>query len=479
MATLVLPDVPRKKMDAATLAALLSSAFKEVLIAARKLNPPLEPFSVWRTTAGGSHDEVLQRPSVLKTILEAVIGSMAAPACRALIDYVWQHGGQPLEVTRDNGQPPGRDAWEPMCVNVLLAFPLSRLLEDASVRALHATGQWNDWAVSDSAIELTARWTAEGEINDGAWIRATVPLLNVTLLPGVQEIELEPGIWLRDWTSADSAAYVHTAKQRLESSEAPRMMFGTMSQVEFALPMIDPRPGGRLDHSGFQRGAQDLLSRVMVRVKWALMVAAPAQDVPIEMPPSIESFGSMMGFFPIRRQAALHRWGGMHIDADAAVRAKQLLAALAAAERRFSDLESALWLLDRSILAELSRDVLLDAAIGLERILVPESGENTRRFKQYGAALMGDSALVGVLGKIYQERSTVAHHGIPSNKDKIDMYAPLARRYLAKCIERVTAWVAAGYLGGGSSKLNKAIEDYLVDKMCAAPVPPNSQEKKS
>jgi hypothetical protein len=152
------------------------------------------------------------------------------------------------------------------------------------------------------------------------------------------------------------------------------------------------------------------------------------------------------------------------------VRLRRHLQQLTVALRHYPDLVDVLWLYDRAMLSNSSRDLLLEAAIGLERLLVQGSGENARRFRQYGAAIIYDANPPEVernLKRIYNLRSKAAHEGGRHAKAFEDL-GILARSYLGRAIEGVTRLVAASSIAPSGRSINEAIEQYLISVMRTA-----------
>src|SRR5207237_791197 len=123
-----------------------------------------------------------------------------------------------------------------------------------------------------------------------------------------------------------------------------------------------------------------------------------------------------------------------------------------------------LWHFGRSCVASLERDVLLEAVIGLDALLVPGSGESTYRFSLHGAVLIGAGTGRGTqvkaeLQDLYNARSGAAH----GDRRGANSKARRARQVLAQAIERTAALILDGKLDM-SKKLPHAIQQYVIER---------------
>jgi len=136
---------------------------------------------------------------------------------------------------------------------------------------------------------------------------------------------------------------------------------------------------------------------------------------------------------------------GYELDENLIDRARCLVAKAMSLRPRSKCLDQAFFYWGRSALGELDRDRLLEAVIGLERLLVPGPGESTYRFGLHGAALLtrfGDSpkACNEELRSIYRKRSELAH----GNPGERLIEAQRARRHLGDAILAIMDLIEAG-----------------------------------
>lgn len=133
------------------------------------------------------------------------------------------------------------------------------------------------------------------------------------------------------------------------------------------------------------------------------------------------------------------------------------------------DLKAILWFFGRSHLASAARDSLLDAAIGLESLLIPDPGESTYKFRLHGAALLSaviQGDLDDDLKGIYDLRSRAAH-GTARDRD-FERLAPRSRQMLAQAIAAAIQLFEGGELApdANGGDIAKAIKGLVKKRAC-------------
>jgi hypothetical protein len=159
------------------------------------------------------------------------------------------------------------------------------------------------------------------------------------------------------------------------------------------------------------------------------------------------------------RSGAVYR-----LDSDQVRRASGLLSKAIRLRPASRDLQQAFFYWGRSAVAELDRDQLLDAVIGLEDLLVPHSGDSRYRFKLHGTALLARfcssvEECSAELNKLYDARSSAAH----GNPGEGVVEAPKARRLLGNAIEALIELGETGVLNLASKvKVASQIEKLIL-----------------
>lgn len=295
----------------------------------------------------------------------------------------------------------------------------------------------------------------------------TVPLLQLVLVDE-KDFELEPGITLRVWTEWEKCLYQHR-NHRYYPLDDPFGPLRSQCYLE-----IVTNSHSIFKHGHNRKALEELIDSALARVKWAIMqVTTPAQLI-LELIATTEIQQELFGFLPIRRQGIgvqYKRDNSAMLDTNACQSAAKLLAMLKCALEKFPDIIDVMWLFDRATLAESPRNILLESVIGLERLLVTGSGESSRRFRTYGAALIANGDFTETskkLNEIYSLRSKAAH-GSTEHPKQFEELSIAAVKYLADAIKNVVRLVVASKINSNRKEnINKAIEKYITSIMCEA-----------
>ena len=464
MGTRELPDTKVKPMDENHLAELIREAMVAFNDFIRIRTLPAETVNVSRPDASGHlyRSESFTRPSFRHAHFDYQADHMDIPAAKALMDYLWNHGGHRMTLGRDDDTDPDRSSWAIYAFYIIVPVSLNSLWEEHSIRSLFTTGSWTPFEVPMEAITQLAKDIASIEVGNSAKIKITIPLLNLTLADQ-KSVELEPGVTLHHWTQEDKAVYTHRNSHIYASFDliAPSM---SKCYLEIIADRLQDFEQGR--NAAI---LEKYVGSIVGRVKWAVMLATDIMQLICELPATTETQLSMTGFFPVHRQVMQFPTGAYTIlDESGCQSAAKLLGMLTSAVKVYPDLLDVVWMFDRATLAVLPRDVLLESAIGLERLLVHGNGENTRRFKVYGAALIGGAPIETAkrLAEIYSLRSSAAH-GSDEKPEKFEKLSATARADLAMALANVVRLVVSSKIipGGKENNINKSIERYLTSLM--------------
>ncbi|MHB8580507.1 MAG: hypothetical protein ACYDA4_11700 [Ignavibacteriaceae bacterium] len=451
-------------MDEDKLALLVWKAMTEFgdLIRAQPIQ--IETISVYRPGPSGASHQSLSRPKLNDAVSSYQAERMKLPEAKKLMDYLWEHGAHPMTITRDD-RDPDQEGWASLTFHQIVAQPLWRLWHEYSVRSLSSTGVWDPWEVPERALELTAREIASIEVGKGTSVIVTVPLLQLEI-DNIAEYEVEPGITLCTWTQEDRAVYLDRNGHYYPFDD----FFGPYNSSCYVKIVANYKEVFRNDENQFRKleqALEDFVGTIMARVKWAIMQATTPTQLICELPATVEVRHNTWAPYPIRRQGIRRRLNGLiKLDVAGCQSVAKLLSMFGSASKEFPDLRDVIWMFDRATLAALPRDILLEATIGLERLLVDGSGDIRRRFRTYGAALIADNDPTITsknLNNIYDLRSKAAHGG-DENPLRFESLSVAASTYLAGAIANVVRLVSALKIQPLTEKerINKAIERYLM-----------------
>jgi hypothetical protein len=440
----VLPDSPELPLDESHLKALIQDAIRAAIRDLRGTDVTGGRFPVTRLTEGEWVDQELPAPSYRKKAIWYRISEVwKSKEADDLTNYLWSRGALKKTLWIDDDKwdaDKSKESWQRFVWGDLVHAPLLTFLPLAAEEDLVKTGEYQPWRLSEKTIEDAAADLADEVCNRRRTIMATCPAVGLEL-SGASEVEAEPGVILQPWP--------------FESDE--RRIFFTHYGNEYLRNDISTWTGHaaiklrrRVEGLSLEHAAESVGSS-LDSLKWALMIAAKT-DRPFEEGPVIVRGLSGWRGLTLRRGDTLlvgHRsMSSVKVTPDVALRLPNLLRDLSMARPASGEIGSALWLLGRACNAFLPRDALLDAAIGLEMLLVPNPGEATYRFTLHGLALIEDERadqLESDLREIYSKRGKAAH-GDPTEAGAFDRIAPRARLLLAKTINSVVRLMNSGEL---------------------------------
>jgi hypothetical protein len=280
-------------------------------------------------------------------------------------------------------------------------------------------------------------------------VRAVCPVLRRVVSDGFS-LSLSPGITLRAWSVEEECLFSNRFSGEYHPED--RAVNSGDAVLEIVLPH-----GGRED----DEIAQAITSAVDL-AKWALMAAESRDEWFIEGAIVVRSPSGWRGA-TIRREDTLRPVGYFMggLGDEPAARAAALFQRASRLFETVPSLRNVVWFLGRALLANTARDSLLEAAIGLESLLVDGSGEVSYRFRLHGASvlssLMKEDAFAD-LAEIYRLRSGAAH-GDDRDRTEVQRLAPRCRYLLAQALVAVLDLVDSGELRplANERKLSPAI----------------------
>lgn len=173
-------------------------------------------------------------------------------------------------------------------------------------------------------------------------------------------------------------------------------------------------------------------------------------------------------------------WPNIKLTQNESEQLIEIIKLLEQQRKQKQDIKQAIWHFGRACIAPLSRDVLLESVIGLERLLVPGGGDSRYRFALHGAAILfekdesdqdlldkdnSDQKLFDRLKKLYDSRGPLAHGGTPSRK--LDPDAQDARKFLATAIFRLCLLAQRGLLPSSTEDgVAKSVQDMILKSTC-------------
>lgn len=470
MASITYPGMPLLPLDQARLQELISNALNAAIRELKGIDVQGRRLEIFRPTNNGFTTYDLPAPDYRsKAVWDHIPLVCAVRESRELTDYLWSHGACEKTLTRDDAAVPPREAWERFVWGDLLHMPLEEILVRSAAESLVNDGAFTPWRVDEELVHEVSADIADTLCTGGRLIYAWCPLMWFQLEAAAADLELEPGVRIYRRQPARQCLFLTRYGREYIHDDYSHLMGDAMLEIKRRIGDASPNE------------VATSIADTLDRVKWALMIAVKSTE-PIEEAPVVMRGPTGWRVRTLRR--------GQGFIGDSNERGKQytkaigeesasLLRLLERVQQKTGEIRSALWLFGRSCTASLARDVLLDAAVGLEMLLVPSAGDTGYRFTVHGLAIIEDEepkTLEADLKKIYNLRSKAAH-GTPreSEKDFVSM-APRARVLLAKAIRASARLIDSGELNIDPTKgdIGKAVEQLVKHRVVARATLPSS-----
>lgn len=422
----------------------------------------------------GNQFKKFTRPNLNAVCLGYKEELVKLPAAIELIEYIRRFGHVKMKVSSNN-----QLASDSTLYHQLVSHPLWKCWSVASIEALSVNNDWVPWKLSEADLDQVVTGVSRIELEDASQIIVIAPLIGVAL-DNIDKLELAPGIELHAWSQAAKAVYLHKNDGYLISLD----MFSHIESKCF-LKVTSQSSRVFTDKNlnsittPDRNQMEEFVGFNLSRAKLALMQAINPEHLIEELLVTTESDDtySYSWFYPFRRQSKmlLHAQDCI-ITEEIGSKAVKFLKNLEDAVAVFPDLNDVLWRFDRATLASTPRDILFESTVGLESLLVHGSGENGRRFRTYGAALVDSKNFQETssnLNKIYKLRSDNAHSS-KRKLNEVEKLSVIARSYFVSVIASVVHLVVTNKINPSiknekrdkdESCINRSIERYLTSLM--------------
>lgn len=448
-----MPDVPEKSMDHATLTNLIGDALRAGIRDLKDTPVDLYQKVVAFPKEKGIESRLVAAPFYRgKSVWNKIDEIWKSDESAKLFEYLWENGAEKKQLSRDDDKEPTREAWERFVWGDLVHGPILYLMRKASNHQMSLQGKCTLWETTDNAIDAAVEDLADKLCGLDRNITAICPVLGLQI-PDEIPFEIENGVRIVKWTKENRAVFI------------------TEHGNEFLSDDLSPFLGNAIYiENRFNLKNGETASKICLtldRVKWACKVASCSDAFFQEGPVIIESPSGSHGNTIRRGNTGKHisSLGNAKITEAMANKMKEALNDLGKALNNAPELDIAMSYFGRSCNALLPRDILLDAAIGLEMLFVPDAGESTYKFRLHGTAILG-SDVYKELGKIYSRRSKAAHGDMRKGKILAED-ASRARYLLAKAIWSIAVMTNSNELEAKDNSIAEAIRE-LVKKRTAA-----------
>ncbi|HEX3694518.1 MAG TPA: hypothetical protein VH374_03925 [Polyangia bacterium] len=447
MIEVFIPEGRELPLDEVRVAELVAKALYAAERDLRSVTPPHISRAIYRPTTNGWAATELPFPHYRARIVwDAIDKVWNAAETEELTGYLWERGALKKKISTEGQVAPGKDSWARFVWGELIHGPLLHLLREAAIRELNDTGGFTPWELGHEEVRLAAEEIARRLCKSGRRVVALCPVVGLALGDDCDRFESEVGVVIYRMTEDRKRLLL----SRFESEFVDEDM---LSWAADALVEITQTFSAE-DDDDVARSIASALDRI----KWSTLVTAEG-TVPVEEGPVIIRGPAGWRGRTLRRGDPVvgnRSWPHHRITEDTWRAIAAAIEELKKAESATVELEQAVWHFGRSCTATIGRDIVLESAIGLEHLLVPDSGEATYKLSVHGLALLGASegfSVADELVDIYRMRSQAAH-GSGSSEHKFKETAPRARMLLAKAI-----WAIVRGINGGSVRVTDAKGD--------------------
>lgn len=317
-------------------------------------------------------------------------------------------------------------------------------------------GAWHSWSISDDLMNEAVEHILFMINNSCDKNKIIIPLVGINIDDGFQ-FEIIEGVILKSWSIEDKTYYIHKWGEYY-TSHGISDLYNSLSYVEIVDCEI---------YCNGKHKYNDIVKNVMGRIKWAITQLNNYNGYIKELPATKLSLMNAMWTIPMCRDFRMMHFFGEYtfLDEASCFLIKSNINKLDHSIDIFSEISNSLWLLDRALSGIDERDILFDSVVGMERILVNGSGENTKRFKIYGSTLLckyDHDDVFSNLDKLYKLRSKAAH-GSGYDISDFKLYCNLSVKYLSDLIYIIVILVYDNILirNGKSEPVSASLEKYL------------------
>jgi len=366
----------------------------------------------------------------------------------ALMDYLWGHNAFKKKIT---GPSPDRSSWARFVFGDLIHMPLLTALERTAIENQTDEKAVSPWEISDSQLDNVIRdmIAVEKDSSIGTRFFKAICFLPGLSLPENGVTEFAQDIKVMKVPLRDRCIFL-TGNNDLYSWDLFKAPFfhDHLLEIVILLPIDSTLP------------SKNIIGDKLDLLKWGLFTSSNSKTVPSEGPCLVlDRRGNVI--FKFRRDVSDFH-SSVALNEEQVGICRQLLKDFLESTKRSDGLQYALSHFGRSCLSNLNRDILLEAALGIDSLVSVRGGDSQYRFCLHGSAVLatiGDKSTFKDLKKLYDLRSTAAH-GVTTEVASEKAFD--ARSKLAKIIRAVTRLVLDGKLADPTEGIAKAIEQYVI-----------------
>ncbi|WP_300460646.1 hypothetical protein [Desulfobacula sp.] len=375
--------------------------------------------------------------------------------------YMWEKGAFKISLT---GPDPGKEDWKPYVFERFIKTPvINRLSEGAHDQAVKE-GKIILWNLPVTQKSDLINKIVDQIVTQKIQYIAKCPLFSVNHSGKSKGYKLANNIYLKLYSAPELLLHVSKYRDIFDSVDSQAYLFdGKVMVIEIAGSISSESIGNPKDTTNKPVSAKNRIENDICDTldvcKWALMSGnAPMSNLREGGIIYSDTIGNRLsmrggGFFqrqPIIPNGRIYNFNDIDLTS-----VKLWIKKARKAIKQLPDLKQAFWYWGRSYVSQTDRDALLDAVIGLERLLVSsgEEGGVPFKFSLYGTVLLAEEdgpidQIKNDLKEIYEKRGAGK--------------SSLGFAYLSRALFRVVALHDKGILKKGAS-ISSQLESFLYE----------------
>lgn len=460
--TIELPEGPKKEIDYEHVKKLNFSAVYEALEDLKKLHLPAVKWHVYRGDERSSGSIEIDIPFYRDKIVWEHIDTLSrAPAAIALTDYLWEKGAFKKTLT---GPAPDKQAWARFVYGDLVHGPILGALNETSLLEAVKIGAVVPWSVEEDILRLFIESTIEDHLpqKGSLKIRKAICFLPMLNIETDSDITLGLGITIKVLSITDRLIAMTRYQDEFIWSDIHSAPWMAKYVVEIELPILSTN---RIGEQSFATCVGEHLDLM----KWAFMQVAgtnrPIKEGKIFI---VDKRGAIVDRH--QRDLSSSNYTGP-LNKEQLKEASKIMEHLNKIADESDAAAIALWHFGRACNTSLDRDSLLEAAIGIDAILVDSASDSVYRFWLHAGAILSEALpqtenekYFRIAKELYDNRSKLAH-GKKTKKLELT-HADNARKLLSDILMAVYILDKDGRLPKISQgSLPKRIERFVVEKL--------------
>ncbi|MEH2149698.1 hypothetical protein [Nostoc sp.] len=382
-----------------------------------------------------------------------------------LTDYLWERNAFKKYLTGpEKSEVEWKNSWARSIFGDFIHRLLLSALETAGISAFVDGKEIIPWVLEESDLQLIVEQYVEDfkERKKGKEKFTAYCLLSTINLPDcITEVELGEGIRLKRWLERERLIF--------NSLHHDEFLWDDFKKTTFLNVIVEITVTLNTGESPLSQVA-DLIDLV----KWSLVTVSQS-DAQLAEGVCLVFNKTGNSLYKLRRDENLG-FPQIDLSQEQITLCQKIIAQFLSCTKVNPDINNALWHFGRSCTSTLDRDILLEAAIGMDSLTTQGGGDSRYKFCLHSAALLATITQTEKkinyekLKEIYDQRSSAAHGGKQKNAEKLKILAIDARKVLALIIFAIIELASRGIINlktekKGENRIAQIVEKYVIDKV--------------